>query len=133
MVATVTLQIPDAIYQRLEVNAIAGQKSLEEVLIYALKMGSPPGWSDVPDEFQADLASLDALSDDELWHLVRGQKTEVELERYDELLGLNSEGMLSQAQREELQVLRKESERFMLCKAQAAVLLKWRGYQVVAR
>jgi len=28
----------------------------------------------------------------------------------------------------ELAIFRKEAERFMLCKAQAAVLLRWRGY-----
>ena len=31
----------------------------------------------------------------------------------------------------ELAVFRKEAERFMLCKAQAAVLLRWRGYSIM--
>jgi hypothetical protein len=133
MVATVTLQIPDAIYQRLEVNTKATQRSLEAVLLHALEVGSPPPWNDVPEEFQSDLASLDALIDDELWHLVRGQMPDALQDRYDRLLELNADGALSQSERDNLQALKKESDRFMLRKAQAAVLLKWRGHQVEMR
>jgi hypothetical protein len=130
MAETVTLQIPDAIYQRLEVNAKATQQPLEAVLLHALKVGSPPAWNDVPPEFQADLASLDGLSDDDLWQWVRGQMPDIQQDRYDRLLELHADGALSQLEQEDLQGLKKESERFMLCKAQAAVLLKWRGHSV---
>jgi hypothetical protein len=133
MVAIVTLQIPDAIYQRLEVNARATQQSLEAVLLHALEVGSPPTWSDVPEEFQADLASLDGLNDDELWHLARSQMPDSQQDQYDRLLELHADGALSQSERENLQALRKESERFMLRKAQAAVLLKWRGHPIEMR
>ncbi len=132
MVATVTLQIPDAIYQRLELNAQATQRSIEDILSHVLKVGSPPEWSDVPAEFQADLAGLDGLNDEALRQLATGQKAAADLQRYDELLELNAAGNLSEAEREELQALRKASECFMLRKAQAAVLLRWRGYQVLA-
>jgi hypothetical protein len=133
MAATVTLQIPDAIYQRLEVNAKATQQSIEAVLLHVLEVGSPPPWNDVPKEFQDDLAGLDGLSDDDLWHLVRGQMPDNQQDHYDRLLELNADGMLSQLEREDLQRLKKESERFMLRKAQAAVLLKWRGHSVEMR
>jgi hypothetical protein len=75
---------------------------------------------------------LDALSDAALNQLAAGKMTELRLDRYDELLDLNAAGALSGADREELRQLRQESERFMLRKAQAAVLLRWRGCQVVA-
>jgi hypothetical protein len=130
MVATVTLKIPDDVYQRLELNAQATQRSIEDILAHVLKVGSPPEWSDVPAEFQADLQGLDALDDRALQQLASAQKTESELERYDELLELNATGNLSTAEQAELEALRKASERFMLQKAQAAVLLRWRGYKV---
>jgi hypothetical protein len=50
---------------------------------------------------------------------------------YDELLELNAAGGLSGAEREELRRSQREAECFMLRKAQAAVLLRWRGFQVV--
>jgi hypothetical protein len=64
-----------------------------------------------------------------VWGLVGGT---VGISSYDELLGLNAAGGLSGAEREELWRSRREAECFMLRKAQAAVLLRWRGFQVVA-
>jgi hypothetical protein len=129
MVATVTLKIPDEVYQRLALNAQATERSIEDILAHVLKVGSPPEWSDVPVEFQVDLQGLDALDDRALQQFASAQKaeSELELERYDELLELNANGNLSPAEQAELQVLRKAAECFMLRKAQAAVLLRWRG------
>jgi hypothetical protein len=133
MVATVTLQIPDGMYQRLVLNAQATHRSVEEMLLHSIDVGRPPIWTDAPVEFQEDLARLDGLSDEVLWQLMGGQKSEAELERYDELLELNAAGGLSAAERQELAGLRQEADRFMLCKAQAAVLLRWRGHDVSER
>ena len=127
MVATVTLKIPDEIYQRLELNAQATQRSIEDILTIVLKVGSPPLWNDVPEEFQADLQSLDAMTDEALDQLASASNIDSALERYDDLLELNAAGILSVAERQELESLRKESESFMLRKAQAAVLIRWRG------
>jgi hypothetical protein len=129
MVATVTLKIPDEIYQRLELNAQATQCSIEDILALVLKVGSPPRWDDVPEEFQSDLRSLDAMTDEALHQLVSASKVESELDRYDDLLELNATKSLSVSEQQELASLRKESERFTLCKAQAAVLIRWRGYK----
>ncbi|MGM3308054.1 hypothetical protein ACSQ6I_19105 [Anabaena sp. WFMT] len=63
---TVTLQIPEIIYQRLVNTANATQRPLEEVILRALQVGSPPAWDDVPEEFQAELAALDKLDDNTL-------------------------------------------------------------------
>jgi hypothetical protein len=126
MVATVTLKIPDEVYQRLALNAQATERSIEDILAHVLKVGSPPEWCDVPAEFQADLQGLDALDDRALQELVAAQKAESELERYDELLELNANGNLSAVEQSELRSLRQTFERFMLQKAQAAVLLRWR-------
>jgi hypothetical protein len=126
MVATVTLKIPDEIYQRLELNAQATQRSIEDILALVLKVGSPPAWDDVPEEFQADLQGLDALTDEALHQLVSASKAESEFDRYDDLLELHATGNLSASEQQKLAALRKESERFMLRKAQAAVLTRWR-------
>jgi len=107
MTETVTLQIPEALYQRLAIAAEATQRSLEDIILQALQIGSPPTWKDVPEEFQTDLASLDRLDDDSLWQIARSQKTQLEMEN-----------------------LRKDSDRFMLRKSQSAAILKWRGHNV---
>ena len=63
MVETVTLQIPEVLYQRLVDTARATGRSLEEITLHALEVGSPPGWDDIPEEFQVDIAALDKLDD----------------------------------------------------------------------
>ncbi len=129
MVATVTLQIPDRLHQRLMHHAEASQQSLDEIILRVLEIGSPPDWEDVPEAFQAKLAALDRLTNGELWQIARAVRTDVEMLRYDELLDRNADGILTEAERQELRQLREETEYFSLRKAHAALLLRWRGHQ----
>lgn len=99
-------------------------------MVHALNVGSPPDRNDVPVEFKADLAQLDTMSDEALLTLMQEHKTIADFDRYDELLELKSDRSLLPIEMDELRWLRKESDLFMLRKAQAAVLLKWRGYSV---
>jgi predicted transcriptional regulator len=126
----VTLQLPDQLYQRLIHTAQATQQPLEKVILRAITTGSPPDWEDVPAEFQADIAALDRLNEDALWSIARSCKTAAELERYDDLLERNREKILTPEERLELTELRQEADRFMIRKAQAAALLRWRGHLV---
>jgi len=73
---------------------------------------------------------VDRLDDEGLWRIARSRKTEADMERYQELLDKNANGVLLAEERDELVRLRVESDRSMLCKAHAAALLRWRGYQV---
>jgi hypothetical protein len=129
--APITLQLPERLYQRLVNTAQATQRPLEEIIIHALETGSPPDWDDVPEEFQADLAALDSLDDNALWAIVRSHKPSNDMTRYDELLELNRETGLSDAEQIELAQLRHEADAFMLRKAHAATLLRWRGHPIV--
>jgi hypothetical protein len=90
----------------------------------------PSNWEDAPTEFQADLAALDRLDDDTLWHIARRRQTTAEMVRYQELLEKNANETLSDAERTELTQLRTAANRFMLRKVQAAALLRWRGHHI---
>ena len=127
---TVTLQLPESLYTRLQQAAQATRRSLDDVLLHAVQVGSPPDWDDAPAEFQADLAALDRLDDGALWRIARRHTTEAEMEHYQDLLDKNANGRLSTEERDELSTLRVEFDRSMLCKAHAAALLRWRGYQM---
>jgi hypothetical protein len=132
MAETVTLKIPEQLHQRLVNTAQATGRPLEAVILHAITVGSPPAWDDVPEEYQPVLAALDRLEDAALWQIARGQKPLAEMTRYDELLDQNQERALSEAEQLELLSLRQEAEQFMLRKAHAASILKWRGHQVAA-
>ncbi|GET41802.1 hypothetical protein [Microseira wollei] len=98
-------------------TARATGRSLEEVILHAIKVGSPPTWDDVPEEFQADIAALDKLDDNALWQVFHIRKTASDMERYNILLERNSNGTLTETERLELMALRHEAALFMLRKA----------------
>ena len=130
MANQVTLELPDELYLRLQQTANSMGQSFEKVILRAVSVGSPPSWEDVPAEFQADLASLDRLDDDSLWSVARAKKDKSDMHRYEELLEKNSSGTLLADEKNELATLRREADVFMLRKAQAASLLRWRGYTI---
>jgi hypothetical protein len=103
---------------------------LEAVILHAIAVGSPPAWEDVPEEYQPALAALDRLEDAALWQIARGQKPLIEMTRHDELLDQSQERVLSEAEQLELLSLRQKTEQFILRKAHAVSVLKWRGHQV---
>ena len=127
---TVKLRLPESLYIRLQQAADATRRPLDDILLHAVQVGSPPMWDDAPAEFQADLAALDRLDDETLWCIARSRKSDTEMERYQELLDKNANGTLAAEERDELVKLRIEYDRFMLRKAHAAALLRWRGHQV---
>jgi hypothetical protein len=129
---TVTLQVPESLYQRLVNTANAVGRSLDDIMLQALTVGSPPDWHDVPEEFQTELAALDRLDNESLWKIAQSRKTPTEMERYTSLLDKKQEGNLTAAEQLELAKLRHEADLFMLRKAQATVLLRWRGERLGA-
>ena len=127
---TVTMQLPENLYVRLQQTAQATQQSLEEILLRALQVGSPPAWESAPAEFQIDLAALDRLDDATLWRVARSRATSSDTKRYQSLLDKNANQSLSSQEQADLVQLRFEFDRRMLRKVHAAALLKWRGHQI---
>ena len=127
---TVTMQLPENFYLRLQQTAQATQQSLEAIVLRALQVGSPPAWENAPAEFQVDLATLDRLDDAALWRMARYRATTAQMDRYQTLLDKNANDTLSAEEQLELTQLRREFDRSMLQKAHAAALLKWRGHQI---
>ena len=128
--ASITLEIPENLYQRFVKTANATKRPLEEIILQVLEVGSPPILDDIPEQYRAELTDLDELDDQNLWEIATKRKTSRDLETYDRLLARTKENLLTAKEQLELTKLRQESELFMLRKAHAAALLHWRGYQV---
>lgn len=126
----VVLPLPEELYMRLEQTARATQQSLTDMLLRAVRAGSPPDWSQSPAVFQADLASLDRLDDDTLWRIARSQRSAADMALLQELLEKNADDALTAEDRLDLEVQIFEADRFLLRKAHAAALLQWRGHAV---
>ena len=86
---TVTMQLPENIYLRLQQTAQATKQSFDAILLRTLQVGSPPAWETAPAEFQADLAALDRLDDTALWRLARIRTTATQMDHYQTLLDKN--------------------------------------------
>ena len=127
---TITVQLPENLYLRLQQTAQATRQSLEATTLRALQVGSPPAWETAPAEFQADLAALDRLDDAALWRVARTRAGPAQMDRYQALLDKNANHTLSATERKELTQLRTDFDRQMLRKVHAAVLLQWRGHQI---
>lgn len=127
---TVTMQLPENLYLRLQQTAQATKQSFEAILLRAVQVGSPPAWETAPAEFQADLAALDRLDNAALWRIARTRAAPAQMDRYQALLDKNANGTLSLEEQAELTQLRTEFDRQMLQKAHAAALLQWRGHQI---
>jgi hypothetical protein len=129
-IQNITLPLPERLYLRFEQMAKATHQSVTDVVLHAVEVGGPPSWEDVPAEFQADLAALDRLDDKTLWQIARSRQSDMEMDRYEDLLYKNASDALTPSERDELTGLRREADRFMLRKAHAAALLRWRGHQL---
>ena len=127
---TVTMQLPENLYLRLQQTAQATKQSFDNILLRALQVGSPPSWESTPAEFQADLAALDRQDTAALWRIARARTTSAQMDRYQALLDKNANQTLSIEEQAELVQLRTESDRQMLRKVHAAALLQWRGHQI---
>jgi len=128
-VYSMTLDLPGALYHRLKRRAERAQRTVKSELMDMIVMALP-----VSDELPADLAealsSLAALDDDALW---RAAHSHLSGKAAAQLEGLNlkdqREGLIERESRVRDKLIR-QYERAMLVRAQAAVLLKQRGYDV---
>lgn len=125
----ITLHLPETLYERFRQRAEWSHRSLETELLEAVASAAPVGIELSPELIHA-VEALEGLVDEELWRLARKAMS---LEASQELEALHlkqrDEG-LSQSEDAVRARLIQEYERTMLIRAQAAKLLKERGYDV---
>lgn len=127
-VQTVTLELPEDIYQRLQRVAEATHQPVEEVMVQTIRGNLPPSVDDLPPELRDELAALQDLDDKALWAIAKESLPQDQWRRHERLLHKNQAGTLTAAEREELARLRAATDRFVFRRSYALALLKWRGY-----
>jgi len=128
---TVTLQVPETIYQSASRTARAVKRPLEEVLITVLKSSLPP-LEGLPQGIIKELTALESFDDKQLWEVARSALPDSRQKPLSRLLQKNQAGKLTDHERQKLDELIVDAERLMLRKARAYVLLKWRGHAPAA-
>jgi len=129
MAQTVTLELPQTIYQPVSRMAKATNRPLEDLLVGALQ-ASLPSLDGLPPELIEELVKLERLDDESLWQVMASQVPQEQQSELNHLLDKNQAGTLTRPEREELNRLQDEADRVMLRKARAAVLLRFRGHRL---
>lgn len=126
---TVTLQLPDLLYRQIARRAHQKRRSVEDELVEVVSTALPTS-EDLPTDVAAELEQLDYLTDGELWQAARATLAERDTERMQALLLARQRGELNTTGEKELKRLVQRADQTMLVRAEAAVLLKKRGYDI---
>lgn len=120
-----TLTIPDSVYDRAKRIAQETAQPVEDVLLHQLDKLEEPA---LPPDQQAELDALRHLSDDALWTIAREQMPEAIEARAHTLMDKNSLRQITDEEYAELEQLSQRADGLMLRKAEAASILRERGY-----
>jgi hypothetical protein len=127
---SITLNLPEKLYQRIRQAADTMQRPLEDVFIQTIQGNLPPAIADLPDELQAEFMQLQMADDQTLWKLAKAPLSAKQWKRHQELLDKNQNDDLSIGEQTELAHLREIVDKFVMRRSYALALLKWRGYSL---
>jgi hypothetical protein len=129
MAQTVTLELPQTIYQPVSRMAEATNRPVEDLLVRTLQASLPP-LDGLPPELVNELVELERLDDESLRQVMVSKVAEDQQRDLNDLLDKNQAGALAEQEQQELDRLQREADRVMLRKARAAVLLRFRGQRI---
>lgn len=128
---SINLQLPETLYKRLKQRAERTHRTIEDELLDVVATAVP-----IPDELLSDvaelIASLNTLSDKELWRAARIHLSVDEAEQLEALNIKQQREGLSLAEEHARFLLLQQYERAMLIRAQAAALLQRRGFDIAS-
>jgi hypothetical protein len=128
-VQEITLSLPESVYQQIQRAAEKTHRSLQDVLVEAVAAAAPVMESS-PAKMRAMLAQLAYLNDAALWQAARTTMPGAQRERLEALHEQQQRRALTDEEKTEEQSLLTLYRETILVRAQAAVLLKQRGYDV---
>ncbi|MCK4315309.1 MAG: hypothetical protein KAX24_06010 [Anaerolineae bacterium] len=128
-VQAITLNLPKTVYKQIQRAAEKAQRPVDEVLIEAVTAVAPV-MDTASEKLRAALAQMAYLNDAALWQAARATMSPDQRERLEALHHQQQRQGLTVEERTEEQALLALYRETLLIRAQAAVLLKQRGYDV---
>ncbi len=126
---TLTLNVPERMFQRLKQRAEVEHRSMEEAALAALA-AAVPDEEQIPSSWEELLDSMAALDDEALWRAAQnevGRKANAEIRRLRAKLQTRG---LTVAEQERMAELLRQEDKGMLVRARALLLLQQRGRDV---
>jgi len=127
---TITVNLPEPLYERAKETAATSSLSMEEALTQFIALSLPALEDDLSPEIRSELAALPLRSDAELWEIAKGTMDEKQQSLLEIFAELKKKRALTEAEQAELAHLMDEAHRVMLNKAEAYRLLARRGHAV---
>ena len=127
--ATVTVELPDRLYELLQHRAQNANRTVEAELIELLASALPDDGESL-ERFGGDLIGLELLDDEELRRAGRSHLAVGMARRLESLHRKRQREGLSEVEAQTVVELMRQYERAMVVRAQAAALLKKRGHTV---
>ena len=128
-VQAITLNLPKTVYKQIQRAAEKAQRPVDEVLIEAVTAVAPV-MDTASEKLRAALAQMAYLNDAALWQAARATMSPDQRERLEALHHQQQRQGLTVEEQTEEQALLALYRETLLIRAQAAVLLKQRGYDV---
>jgi hypothetical protein len=129
MSQTITITLPDKLYEPIQRIAQATDQSVENLLLTALQT-SLPSLEGLPADLTQELMLLESLDNDTLQKIMLETIPVQQQEEIEALLQQNQANELTKPEHERLASLQHAADRVMLRKARAAVLLRFRGQRI---
>jgi uncharacterized protein YnzC (UPF0291/DUF896 family) len=128
-VQAITLNLPQAVYKQIRQAAEKVGRPVNEVLLEAVAAVAPVIGTE-PENLRTALAQMAYLNDAALWQAARATMMPEQRERLETLHDKQQHEGLTPDEQAEEQALLSLYRETLLVRAQAAVLLKQRGYDV---
>ena len=125
---TVSVELPEDLYQRVCETASAVARSVQDVVAASIAMSLPPLEEDLPPDVRAELGPMALLSAEELREVSRESLDRDRQSRLESLASLQKKQPLSDIEQAELDGLVRQAQRVMLRRAEARRLLALRGH-----
>lgn len=128
-VETISLSIPQQLYNRIKRFAEITNQPIEKVLVQTISR-VPTLPENLPEPVTAQLVAIEELDDEALWSLA-AQKYEADKQiEYSTLLHRQSSGKLTLDEQKQLKNHFDAVNLLTLQKSYALAILKWRGYEM---
>lgn len=128
MAATLPIQLnlPADLYARIQEVAARTEQPVEVVLVDSLSLL----FSMPPADWEHMAATLETLSDAQLWALVYRRAVWTAAERMRDLTARGKQAQLSSEEQDELAALVDEADRLTLLRSRALLILQQRGHNI---
>ncbi len=130
---SVTLILPETIFDPIQQIAEAKSQSVEQVVIDQLRSVMSVSLPNLPRDEESELVAFKFLSDDTLQNIAREQMSQSMQARMQNLMDRNNLGNITSEEHEELAQLVERGQRLILRKAWAVGVLMERGYKMTGQ